>query len=478
MAEKLPRMVIAGLSGDSGKTIATLSLLVALRRKNLKVSAFKKGPDYIDPAWLSWGCGSPCRNLDTYMVSEDEVAGIFVKSSRQSDISIIEGNRGIHDGKDEEGKHSTAELARLLRAPVVLVVDCTKTTRTIAAMVKGCIDFDPGVRIAGVILNKLAGERHKNVISNSIEKYCGVPILGAIPKLDGEAGPIPGRHLGLVTPAEFESQDMLESRLYKIAENYLSIDEIIKKANNADKFDTLKTEARIKTKPHVKVGYFKDSVFTFYYPENLESLEESGVELIPISSLSDPSLPDIDGLYIGGGFPETHAERLSENRSLMDSVRSASENSMPIYAECGGLIYLCKSLKWNNRTHIMAGLFDIDLEMSERPAGHGYVEAVVDNNNPFFETGATIKGHEFHYSRPNSKFENYPTCLDIKRGIGIGKGRDGVLYRNCFAAYTHIHAKGVPEWAVSFIGIARTYKNAKKKNGIIENSNYYVEVTD
>ncbi|UCC78631.1 MAG: hydrogenobyrinic acid a,c-diamide synthase (glutamine-hydrolyzing) [Candidatus Zixiibacteriota bacterium] len=478
MAEKIPRLVIAGLSGDSGKTIVTLSILAALKRKGLNLSVFKKGPDYIDPAWLSWAAGSDCRNLDTFLINDRDVLMTFGEYASPSGISLIEGNRGIFDGRGDEGKHSTAELAKLLRAPVALVVDCTKTTRTVAAMVKGCINFDPGVNIAGVILNKLAGKRHRAVIVDSIEKYCGIPVLGAIPRFDGEAELIPGRHLGLVTPSEFESGYKLENRLYEIAEKHLDLNEILKRANDAQALDHTAFESNRESYPDVKIGYFKDSVFTFYYPENLEALRERGAELIPVSSLSDSSLPDIDGLYIGGGFPETHADQLSENRPLMDSVKSAAEDRLPIYAECGGLIYLSRSLKWNSRIFPMAGLFDIDLKMSKKPVGHGYVEAEIDRKNPFYTNDAVIKGHEFHYSAPVSDFETDSTCMNIKRGTGIGGNRDGLLYKNCFAAYTHIHARGVPEWANSFVRLAREYMNAKKQIGINENNNNYVEISD
>lgn len=478
MAEKIPRLVIAGLSGDSGKTIVALSVLTALKRKGFRTSVFKKGPDYIDPAWLSWASGSVCRNLDTFMVDEKDVSTTFQKHSAGFEISIIEGNRGIFDGKGEEGKHSTAELAKLLRAPVVLVVDCTKTTRTIAAIIKGCIDFDPEVNIVGVILNKLAGKRHRNVISDSVEKYCDIPVLGAVPKFDYNKGIIPGRHLGLVTPSEFESDRRLENKLYDITEKYLNLNEIIKKANNAKTLDSIYFKPDTEINSTVKIGFFKDSVFTFYYPENLEALRDSRAELIPISSLSDSSLPDIDGLYIGGGFPETHAAQLAENRALMGSVKSVAEKGMPIYAECGGLIYLSRSLKWNDKIFPMAGLFDIDLEMSRKPMGHGYIEAEVDKKNPFFEIGTLIKGHEFHYSGPKSNFESYPTCLNIKIGSGIGGNRDGLLYKCCFAGYIHIHATGAKKWANSFVRAALSYKDMKKKDAVIENNNNYVEVSD
>lgn len=472
MAEKLPRLVIAGLSGDSGKTIVTLSLLAALRQKNLKVAAFKKGPDYIDPAWLSWASGSPCRNLDTFMVSEEEVAGIFIRTAGQSDISIIEGNRGIYDGKDEEGIHSTAELAKLLRAPVALVVDCTKTTRTIAAIVKGCIDFDPEVRIAGVILNKLAGERHRKVITDSIEKYCGLPVLGAVPRLPGGESLIPGRHLGLVTPAEFGSNEKLESNLLEIADSYLNIDAIMEIANSVQLYKTDYSKDKFVAEHDVKIGYFKDSVFTFYYPENLEALKDNGAELVPISSLEDTFLPDIDGLYIGGGFPETHAEDLTKNRDLMKSVSSAARSGLPIYAECGGLIYLSKSLKWNDRIYPMADLFDIDLEMNRKPIGHGYTEAEIDKTNPYYETGALIRGHEFHYTGPTAKVDPDSACMKIKTGTGLDGSRDGMVYRNCFASYTHIHASGDNEWASSFVEVASIYKNESNGTDQDENDDY------
>lgn len=471
MAEKLPRMVIAGLSGDSGKTVATLSIIVALRRRGLKASVFKKGPDYIDPAWLSWASGSACRNLDTFLVDKNKVEETFRRWSSDSDISIIEGNRGIFDGRGEDGIHSTAELAKLLRAPVALVVDCTKTTRTIAALVKGCIDFDPELNIVGVILNKIAGERHRRVVAESIEKYCGLPALGAIPKLTDDSTLIPGRHLGLVTPAEFNDDEKLESDLQDLADNYLDIDEIIISAKNAEALESKELSPIIIKEPEVKIGYFKDSVFTFYYPENLEALENCGAELVPISSISDTSLPDIDGLYIGGGFPETHTEQLSKNRSLMESVKSAAEAGLPIYAECGGLIYLAKSLNWNDSIIAMAGVFDIDLEMSSKPRGHGYTIATIDKDNPFFETGTTIRGHEFHYSGPVNGTFSKSTCMKIETGTGIADRRDGLLFNNCLAAYSHIHASGMDGWTGSFVKLASAHK-AGKKNAEVKNDNY------
>ncbi len=457
MRVRIPRLVIAGLSGDSGKTTVSLSVLAALRARGLSVSVFKKGPDYIDAAWLSSVAGNACRNLDTYMVERERVARRFSAAAAGFDIALIEGNRGLFDGKDVHGTHSTAALARLLRAPVILVINATKTTRTVAALLNGCISFDPDIRIAGVILNKVAGERHRKTLIDSIEAYCDIPVVGCIPKLGADASIIPGRHLGLVPPSEFVSDDRLPEILARIASEHLDVDAMIAIAESSCEIDIDSVEEPRAAKADVRIGYFDDSVFTFYYAENLEALESSGAELVRISSLEDRALPEIDGLYIGGGFPETHAGRLSSNVSMLKSVRLASESGMPIYAECGGLIFLARSLAWDGETHEMAGVFPIDLQMSKRPAGHGYSRCEVDTPCPFFAKGTLIKGHEFHYSSLAGSLEGLATCCSVVEGVGLGSGRDGLLYKSTFAAYVHLHADGVPEWSWNFVSAARRF---------------------
>ncbi|MEW5923624.1 MAG: cobyrinate a,c-diamide synthase [Candidatus Zixiibacteriota bacterium] len=462
MSVKIPRLVIAGLSGDSGKTVVSLSLISGLLRKGLSVSAFKKGPDYIDSAWLGKTAGTVCRNLDTYMVDPDDILKTFSRSALRTDISIIEGNRGIFDGKDLIGTHSTSGLAKLLQAPIVLVINVSKVTRTVAAIVNGCVSFDPDVRIAGVILNKVAGKRHQKIITDSIEKYCQVPVLGAIPKLGDDASLIPGRHLGLITPAEFDAEKNFSKLTEEISEKYLDIERLLKIARAASPLDGLVETDEKKEATVVKIGYFKDSVFTFYYPENLEALERNGAELVPVSSVDDECLPELDGLYIGGGFPEIQAERLVGNQSMMQSVKDASENNMPVYAECGGLIYLSHSLSWNDKSYPMAGVFPIDLKMNIKPSGHGYSEVTVDRDNPFFGAGTTIRGHEFHYSSLGTSSSEMQTCMAVNSGMGIGGGRDGMIYKNTLASYIHIHADGAKGWAPSFIRAALEYKNNRK----------------
>lgn len=465
MATSSSRLVIAGLSGDSGKTIASLSAISALRRRGLSVSAFKKGPDYIDSAWLSYASQSLCRNLDTYMVDRDVVLKRFVVEASSSDIAVIEGNRGVHDGRDAVGTHSTAELAKLLHAPVVLVVNVSKSTRTVAAIVKGCVDFDPDVNIAGVILNRVAGERHERVLRDSVEAYNGIPVLGAIPKLRDDSSLIPGRHLGLVTPAEHRGRGGrrgLESRLLQIADDHLDLDGLLEVASAAGEISCADEVPAGGARDSVRIGYFKDTVFTFYYPENLEALEANGARLVPVSSLDDDRLPDVDALYIGGGFPETHAEQLAGNRALMAAVKEAALRGMPVYAECGGLIYLSRSLQWNDAVYPMAGLFPIDLAMHKKPVGHGYTQLRVDAPNPFFAVGEVIRGHEFHYSGPCNDARGMESCMSVESGVGVGAGRDGLTRANTVACYTHVHSDGVESWARTMVSKARDYAKDRR----------------
>jgi cobyrinic acid a,c-diamide synthase len=375
---------------------------------------------------------------------------------------LIEGNRGIFDGKDVEGSHTTAGLAALLQAPVILVLNATKCTRTLAAVVKGCDSFDPDVRIAGVILNRVAGERHRRVAAGAIEKYCSIPVLGALPKLGGDDSVIPGRHLGLITPDEFKGFAGLHDTLSRIASDHIDLDGILKIATNAAELEVDIEQRAESSGGRVRIGFFSDSVFTFYYPENLEALQSHGAELIAISSLNDQSLPEIDAFYIGGGFPETHAGRLSGNRSMLRSVREACEGGMPVYAECGGLIYLSRSLKWDGAEYPMADVFDCELAMHPRPMGHGYTLCEVDARNPFFAIGTVLKGHEFHYSGLVGEPRNLSTCFNVEVGTGLGGGRDALVEKSTLACYTHIHADGVKEWAAGMVRAAKRYRAAQR----------------
>jgi cobyrinic acid a,c-diamide synthase len=462
----IPRLVIAGLSGDSGKTIISLSIIAALRQRGLAVSVFKKGPDYIDSAWLKTAADRTCRNLDSYLVDAGDLLRRFAAGAADSDIALIEGNRGIFDGKDALGTHSTAELARLLQAPLILVIKTTKATRTLAALIKGCLTFEKDLNFAGIVLNNVAGDRHREIISESVKKCCTVPIVGSLPQLRESEGHIPGRHLGLVPPSEFGAGTGLAGKLASIANDYIDLDAIMSAARAAGPLEVELQEEEDRAPAKVTIGFFRDDVFTFYYPENLEALEKAGANLIGISSTADKQLPEIDALYIGGGFPETQAERLAENKLMAQSVRSAAVEGMPIYAECGGLIYLSNGITWNDKYYPMAGVLPIDLKMNQKPVGHGYTLLRVDRPNPFFKVGEMIKGHEFHYSSILPVRKELPSCMAVRSGYGIGDARDGIVFKNTLACYTHIHADGIKTWPQAMIRNALAYQGSRRITGV------------
>lgn len=462
---KFARLLIAGSSGDSGKTLVTLGLISAWRHRGKSVVPFKKGPDYIDPAWLSFASGREVYNLDTWMMGEERTFCSFTKFAKSDGINLVEGNRGLHDGEDARGTHSSASLARLLKTPVILVIPVTKVTRSVAAVVLGMKLLDSEVDIAGVILNKIGGERHENIIRRAIEDETGVPVLGAIPRIKGDI--LPGRHLGLVTPEEHSQAKQAVSVAGQLIEDSVDLGEIEKIARNAVSLETCRTETvnEPANSFDCRIGYFKGSAFTFYYPENLQVFTDAGCTLIPVDPLVDSGIPDLDALYIGGGFPETHAAALSGNRNFLKSVNKNVDEGLPVWAECGGLMFLARSLSWKGDVFPMSGVFQVDVEMSDRPKGHGYIEAEVACENPFLPVGTRIKGHEFHYSQVKEPYSP-ETVFSVKRGTGLGNGRDGLIYKNVLGSYMHIHATATPEWAEAVIVKASEYKRYKASKAL------------
>ena len=454
----MPRLVVAGLRGGSGKTLVSLGLLLSAQRRGVRVGVFKKGPDYIDTAWLSWATGSPAHNLDTFLMGYEGVVASFTLNSLPGALNVIEGNRGLYDGFDARGTHSTAELAKALGAPVVLVVDATKVTRTAAAMVLGCQRLDPSVKIVGVILNQVSGPRHEKMLREAIEVACGIPVLGAIPRIP-TTRLLPERHLGLVVPEDYPDREALRATLEELVEGRLEFEKLWSLSCQVPNLDP---PARPRPAPPdgmgLKIGYLRDSAFTFYYPENLDVLSGAGAELVPISALSATSVPaDLDALYIGGGFPETHGEALAANGTFLASVRCAAERGLPIYAECGGLMLLARAIHWQGRRHPMAGVLPFEVQVCAHPQGHGYTELCVDTENAFFPLGSILRGHEFHYSGilPGTGLPS--TACEVRRGVGCGGGRDGVVVGNLWASYTHLHALATPEWAAGLLHAARRF---------------------
>ena len=454
----LPRVVVAGLSGDSGKTLVSLGLLLLAREAGLPVAAFKKGPDYIDAAWLTWASGRPCRHLDAYLMGPEKAHSSFFGHAERAGLNVIEGNRGIYDGFDARGTHSTAELAKLLRSPVLLVLNATKMTRTGAALVLGCQTLDPEVQIAGVVLNQVSNRRHEQVLRQAVEASCGVPVVGVIPRAKGDA-PLPGRHLGLVTPEEHPGIAALKENLLALVQSHLDMVRILEIARSAPALaEPAEPQVVASHGRGLKIGYLKDSAFTFYYPENLEAIERSRATLVPISALSEAPLPgDLDALYIGGGFPETHGALLAANQSFLKSVAQSAANGLPIYAECGGLMLLARALTWRGQRYPMTGVLPLAVEVCDAWQGHGYMCMVVDTPNPFFPVGVELRGHEFHYSHILPEDHMPPTACAVTRGTGSYPGRDGIILNNVWAGYAHLHAVATPQWAVGLLAAARRY---------------------
>ncbi len=469
---EFPRIIIAALRGGSGKTILSIGIIAALSKRGKSIAPFKKGPDYIDAGWLALAAGRPCYNLDSFLLEPDTNQRSFLSHSTDCDISVIEGNRGLYDGIDLEGSTSTAELAMLLMAPVVVCVDCAKVTRTMAAMISGCLQFDPDVMIRGVILNQVANARHEHKLRDSIEHYCGIPVLGAIPKLGQQH--FPERHLGLVPTAEHDWAKESIAAITRIAEKHLNLDAIVEIAQQAPRLRTNHKRkkslsgiqhpvSRIK-KPTARIGIIKDSAFQFYYPENIDAIRKRGAEIVFLSPLKDQKLPALDALYIGGGFPETHAEQLSENKSFSRQLRTMAEDGLPIYAECGGLMYLGQELILEGNPYPMAGVLPIVFDFYKRPQGHGYTIVTVEGQNPYYPIGSEIRGHEFHYSRVKKwRGDEKDLVFRMTRGVGISADRDGILYKNVLATYTHIHALGTPDWAEALVRNAINYKKKMMK---------------
>ena len=475
MQVSVPRLLVAGLRGGGGKTLLSLGLAASFRSRGLVVAPFKKGPDYIDAAWLTRAAGRPCRNLDLFLFPPDVAKRSFLDASFGADVALIEGNRGLYDGMDPEGSYSSAELAKLLKAPVLLCIDVTKTTRTAAALILGLQTLDPEVPLAGVVLNRVAGERHESVLRETIEGICGIPVLGAIPRLPDDL--FPERHLGLVPPQETDGVDLPLARVQDMAEEYLDLDRILALAKDAPRttnsFNGVSANPGLRaggpgtrsrsgdpTKNQVRIGVFRDAAFQFYYPENLEHLVQAGAELVEVSPLQDPSLPKVDALYLGGGFPETLAPGLSRNVPFMRSLRDAAENGLPIYAECGGAVYLGDALHYQGESYSLVGVLPVEYGFQAKPRGHGYTVLETVGENPFFLLGKTLRGHEFHYTYMLSPgATDLGFAFRVHRGYGYDGKHDGLCRWNVLASYTHVHSLGTVDWAPALVRTAVRFRS-------------------
>ncbi len=462
-----PRIIIAALKGGSGKTILSLGLAAVLKEKGFPVATFKKGPDFIDAGWLSMASGLPCYNLDPFLMTETQILDSFLNHSIPEGIALIEGNRGLFDGLDIDGCCSTAELARLLKAPVLIILDVTMTTRTMAAVVRGCQVFEPQLNIAGVILNRVAGPRQRGVITESIMKYCGIPVVGSVPKLS--ENPFPERHMGLVPHQERERAQKAIHWAGMVVKENLQLDRILEMAQGSPPLDRihskLEMKSAFKTEPSKpKIGFIRDQSLWFYYPENLSALEERGAVLMELDAMSSDCLPDLDALYVGGGFPETQARYLADNVSFKKALKEQIEKGLPVYAECGGLIYLGERIWFSESSYPMVGALPLEFVFGKKPQGHGYTILETTSPNPYFDIGKTLRGHEFHYSKAvlTAPGDSVTFAFKVARGHGIEDGKDGILKKNVLGTYTHIHAAGEPGWANGLLRAALRFQKEKR----------------
>lgn len=448
---------------SSGKTTLSIGLCAALRGRGLDVQPFKKGPDYIDPIWLGMAAGKPCYNLDFYIAGRQETIDDYCLRGRSADLSVIEGNKGLHDGLDLDGSNSNAALAKALGSPVIMVVDARGTMRGIAPLLIGYQVFDRAVNIAGVIANMTGGKRHESKLRAAVEAYTDIPFLGAL-QHDRSIG-LDERHLGLIPGYEdLASRGKIESIARALCDN-VDIDHLLRISRQAQAPATAALPLpQAAEYAGLRIGVARDRAFGFYYPGDLEAFRQAGAELIDIDTLQAPALPDVDALFIGGGFPERHAAALSANRGLRESIRNALEAGMPAYAECGGLMYLARSIHCNGASHDMVGLLDAEAIMHERPQGRGYV--VLDENaqaHPWPPRGgaaAPLQAHEFHYSALRGLPPNVDYALRVLRGTGIAQQRDGLVYRNLLACYSHQRNTLANPWVKRFLQFVKTCKTA------------------
>jgi len=458
----MAHIFIAAAHKSSGKTSVAVGLTAALVKRGLAVQPFKKGPDYIDPLWLARAADRACYNLDFFTQTGVEILATFTGKSIGADISVIEGNKGLFDGLDLEGTDSNAAMATMLSAPVVLVIDTGGMTRGIAPLIRGYLDFDPDVDICGVILNKVGGARHEAKLRAALERYTDAEVLGAIGR--DAALEIPERHLGLIPANEASTADAMITRLADAVSAGVDLDRIIDLASTAGlSVGKKKPVARLQQQiADVRIAIARDAAFGFYYPDDLEAFAEAGAELIPFDALRDAHLPEADGLFIGGGFPETQLAALSANQSLLADIRQALAAGMPAYAECGGLMYLARSIAWRGEKRNMVGAVPADIIVGERPQGRGYMVLEETAENPWSPSSAgqgtltaSIPAHEFHYAR----LENLPDDLSyaycVVRGAGIDGRNDGIVIGNLTAGFAHHRNTGANPWVKHFVNFVR-----------------------
>jgi len=436
-----PRVVLSSVGSDSGKTLVSAAVIAILRGKGHKVQPFKIGPDYIDTMYHTAAAGRASRNIDSWIMGEEGVREAFANGMRGADMAIIEGVRGLYEGASPiEDAGSTVHVAKILKAPVVIVLNSPSRTRTAAACSLGMRAMDREARIAGVILNKVSDERHEAKLRQAISYYTGLPVLGVLfrdPSLRIEK-----RHLGLMTAHENSEAAAVISKAAAALEKTLEAERLMEIM--ADSPPIAAPDPEECRDARVRVGVFTDRAFSFHYPDNYECLERAGFEIKRIDSIAEGTLGDVSGLLIGGGYPEVFANELEANSALRQEVRKRASEGMPIVGECGGLMYLCRCIRTNGSCNRMAGVFDSEVVMHDRPQGLSYTLLGCIKGNAIADAGDRLRGHEFHYSSVDNLRET-EFAFEVLRGKGISMGRDGITAWNTLAMYTHMHYLTAPK---------------------------------
>lgn len=457
----MAHVLIAAAHKSSGKTTLTIGIARALTEAGLRVQTFKKGPDYIDPMWHARATGRPSYNLDFNTQGHGEIASLFAEKSRGAEISIIEANKGLYDGVDAEGRDSNAALAKLLGAPVILVVDTEGITRGIAPLLLGYKLFDPSVRIAGVILNKVAGPRHSRKLRDAVARYTDLPVVGCLRRDSGLS--VRERHLGLTTPGETGEAEQRVAAIADAVREGIDLDAIRAIAASAAAIATPEVARPAPAAPahRVRIAIARDTAFGFYYPDDLEALERAGADLVAFDAIRDEHLPACDGLFVGGGFPETQAAALEANATLRADIRASLAAGLPAYAECGGLMYMCRSIVVDGFGRDMVGVVPGDAVMCERPQGRGHVQLIETRSalwpavDGIGGAGMRSNAHEFHYAAVRNLPAGLDYAFDVIRGDGIDGKRDGIVINNLVATFSHQRETRGNPWARRFVAFVR-----------------------
>jgi cobyrinic acid a,c-diamide synthase len=445
---------------SSGKTTLAIGLCRAWRERGILVQPFKKGPDYIDPLWLTEAAGRPCYNLDFHTMARTEIQCALARELETADLGVIEGNVGLFDSVDLDGANSNAELAKLLGSPVVLVINCHGLGRGIAPLLLGFQAFDPDLRLAGVILNKVGSGRHAQRLVAVIEHYTDLPVLGIVERDEEMA--IAERHLGLMPSNEAEGGEAWIQRISARVAEQVDLERLLAVAESAPRPTTpilqVTDQGVVWGGQLVRIGIARDPAFGFYYPDDLRALAAAGAELTPFSPLADPEPPDVDALFIGGGFPEYRMAELEANRSMREGIADFIGRGRPVYAECGGLMYLCRAINWGAERRTMVGVLDAEVEMRARPQGRGYVRLRETDAFPWERSGAGqdgIPAHEFHHSAIVAPDPAWRYAYEVLRGVGIEGRHEGIVQGQLLASYSHLRDVGGCHWTRRFVARVR-----------------------